>query len=286
MIRGPALTWILGVVAGVLVIGALGYGGYRYWLLSKEYTNTSATLASSTLQLAKANLENVSLNDQLSAEVARNNVFETQINGMENSLGTLTKLSQTDPQLLQKYSKIYFLNENYVPAALATITPAYTLDTSRTYLFLTQAKTSLENMLADAENAGAPILVLSAYRSFGQQVALKTSYKTTYVKGANSFSADQGYSEHQLGTAVDLTTKEIANTSIAFAKTPAYDWLTNNAYRYGFVLSYPPNNTFYQYEPWHWRFIGIELATYLHDHNQHFYDLDQRVIDTYLVSIF
>jgi LAS superfamily LD-carboxypeptidase LdcB len=284
MIRGPALTWILGVVAGVLVIGALGYGGYRYWLLSKEYTNTSATLASSTLQLAKANLENVSLNDQLSAEVARNNVFETQINGMENSLGTLTKLSQTDPQLLQKYSKIYFLNENYVPAALATITPAYTLDTSRTYLFLTQAKTSLENMLADAENAGAPILVLSAYRSFGQQVALKTSYKTTYGKGANSFSADQGYSEHQLGTAVDLTTKEIANTSIAFAKTPAYDWLTNNAYRYGFVLSYPPNNTFYQYE--HWRFIGIELATYLHDHNQHFYDLDQRFIDTYLVSIF
>lgn len=108
-----------------------------------------------------------------------------------------------------------------------------------------------------------------------------------YGTGANAFSADQGYSEHQLGTAVDLT---VANQDpvldIKFDSTAAFAWLTNNAYRFGFILSYPKNNSYYQYEPWHWRFIGIALATRLHSENKYFYDLDQRDINTYLPSIF
>ncbi|PJC82708.1 hypothetical protein CO006_02150, partial [Candidatus Roizmanbacteria bacterium CG_4_8_14_3_um_filter_35_14] len=59
-----------------------------------------------------------------------------------------------------------------------------------------------------------------------------------------------------------------------------------NAYKYGFILSYPKQNTYYQFEPWHWRFVGMTLATKLHDTNQYFYNLAQREIDLYLISIF
>ena len=104
---------------------------------------------------------------------------------------------------------------------------------------------------------------------------------------ANQFSADQGYSEHQLGTAVDLiTTGQGGMLDQAFAKTDAYGWLTENAYKYGFILSYPSGNSYYLYEPWHWRYVGVELATDLHEKSGYFYDLDQRATDTYLISIF
>ena len=116
---------------------------------------------------------------------------------------------------------------------------------------------------------------------------MKSTYKFTYGSGtANAFSADQGYSEHQLGTTVDFTTEAIGGAFAGFDKTSAYTWLNENAYRYGFVLSYPKNNTYYVFEPWHWRFVGVALATRLHSENRNFYDLDQREIDQYLISLF
>ncbi|MFA6274340.1 MAG: D-alanyl-D-alanine carboxypeptidase family protein, partial [Candidatus Paceibacterota bacterium] len=73
---------------------------------------------------------------------------------------------------------------------------------------------------------------------------------------------------------------------IDFDKTPEYTWLLENAYKYGFIISYPAGNTYYKFEPWHWRFVGINLATKLHNDNVYFYDTDQRIIDSYLVSLF
>jgi D-alanyl-D-alanine carboxypeptidase len=103
---------------------------------------------------------------------------------------------------------------------------------------------------------------------------------------ANSFSADQGYSEHQLGTAVDFTTPAIGAVLTGFDKTASYQWLQANAYKYGFVLSYPKGNGYFVFEPWHWRYVGVELATFLHDQGKNFYDLDQRTIDSYLIKFF
>ena len=107
-----------------------------------------------------------------------------------------------------------------------------------------------------------------------------------YGSGANQFSAEQGYSEHQLGTTVDLTTSEVGELSVKLDATPAYQWLTANAYRYGFILSYPKGNAFYQYEPWHWRFVGVTLATKIAVAGTHFYEMLQNDIDANLVNIF
>lgn len=212
--------------------------------------------------------------------------LNSQINDVQGKVGTLEKLSQTDPELLKKYSKVYFLNENYVPKTFAKIDTFFTYNPKEDYLFNAQIWPHLLDLLSSSQAAGADLKVISAYRSFGSQSSLKSSYKMVYGTGANKFSADQGYSEHQLGTAVDLTTTKVGASFTGFEKTPAYQWLLDNAYKYGFILSYPADNKYYQYEPWHWRYVGVALAQKLHAENKNFYDLDQREINKYLVSFF
>nr|MBP9757535.1 M15 family metallopeptidase [Candidatus Paceibacterota bacterium] len=125
----------------------------------------------------------------------------------------------------------------------------------------------------------------SAYRSFDTQETLKEGYKVRYGAGtANSFSADQGYSEHQLGTTLDFTMPELGTGLVGFDKTPGFPWLKDHAHEYGFILSYPKGNGHFVFEPWHWRYVGVELASRLHQEGKSFYDLDQRLIDTYLIS--
>lgn len=191
-----------------------------------------------------------------------------------------------DKELLKKYSKVYFLNENYAPQKLSLIDSKYIFNKSRQEYIHTSVLPFLERLLSDAWKTGIKLKIISAYRSFAEQAGLKSSYSIIYGSGANKFSADQGYSEHQLGTTVDFTTEELGNNFSNFAKTNAYQWLKNNAHKYGFILSYPENNKYYIFEPWHWRFVGIKLATNLYNNNQNFYDLDQKEIDQYLIYIF
>ncbi len=226
-----------------------------------------------------------SLSTNLEQEQAKNALFESQIQTLSGTVGTLTKLSQTDRELLKKYSKVYFLSENYIPAKLTQIDQQYILKKDDEYIH-TDVLSFLTRMFAEANAGGNNLKIVSAYRSFDEQAAVKTGYKVLYGSGANQFSADQGYSEHQLGTTMDITTQNLGGLSLQFEKQPGYKWLTDNAYRFGFILSYPKNNAYYQYEPWHWRFVGVELATKLHDESKRFYDVTQREIDMYLISIF
>ena len=143
------------------------------------------------------------------------------------------------------------------------------------------------DMLEAAKVSKVTLYVKSAYRSFDEQKSVKSLYTVVYGKGsANQFSADQGYSEHQLGTTADFTTIGVNGSLSGFEKTVAYLWMQFNAYKYGFILSYPENNSYYIFEPWHWRYVGIALATRLHEEHKNFYDLDQREIDKYLPNIF
>ncbi len=227
------------------------------------------------------------LSDIISSEEAKNASLHNQFSAITDTVDTLQKLSTTDPELLKKYSKVYFLNENYVPLSLSDIDPEFVSKNSTNHQFLSDALPFLENLFRAAGDDGMSLLAQSAYRSFNTQSALKSTYKVTYGAGtANSFSADQGYSEHQLGTALDFTTAKLAGGLDGFEKTPEYQWLLDNAYKYGFVISYPKGNSFYVFEPWHWRFVGVALATKLHNDNMYFYDMDQRTIDTYLADLF
>ena len=227
------------------------------------------------------------LQERLEEEEERNDDFEDQIDNISGTVNVLDKLAKTDEELLKKYSKVSFLNENYVPEKLATIDEKYLSREDDSLQFHDDAYPFLEDLLDEAEDDGLDLRVTSAFRSFGTQTTLKAGFTVIYGAGtANQFSAEQGFSEHQLGTAVDFTTPELGRAVNAFVDTPEYEWLLDNAHKYGFILSYPQGNTYYQFEPWHWRFVGEDLAKYLDRRNTTFYELDQRTINEYLVEIF
>lgn len=206
---------------------------------------------------------------------------------LEEKLNSLDKVIKSDPQLLKKYSKVYFLNENYEPTETHAISSDYTAYPEREYRLHVDVMYFLVKMIDNARIEGMDILVVSAYRSFDTQASLKAQNKIAYgANTSNRFVAEQGYSEHQLGTTLDLTTSKIKAANSAFEKTKEFEWLQNNAHKYGFILSYPKGNKYYAYEPWHWRFVGVSLATQLYNDKISFYDLDQRYIDGYLINMF
>ncbi|MFA5000705.1 MAG: D-alanyl-D-alanine carboxypeptidase family protein [Candidatus Paceibacterota bacterium] len=274
------------VVAILVIAGLAGTGFYFYRQFTAE--NLKLTQEKKDLENQIVTLQNNlnTTNQTLQAEQERNNAFADQISGLASTVGTLDKLSKTDSELLQKYSKVYFLNENYVPSNLATITSAYAFGPEKPLLIHANLLNHLNALMQAVLSSGIDLKIASAYRSFGTQADLKAQYSITYGTGANKFSADQGYSEHQLGTALDFISASDKTLTIKFADTPAGQWLVNNAYRYGFIMSYPKGNDYYQYEPWHWRYIGVALATRLHNEGRNFYNYPQRTIDEYLVNIF
>jgi D-alanyl-D-alanine carboxypeptidase len=287
-----------GVVFAVLG-GVIAYGFFEVSSLTKELALTNAKLAESaelfSQGIAELDSRTAGLSDTLSGTQKNIDAVKSKVGGVEDAVGsisgaveTLEKLSQTDKEFLKKYSKVYFLNENYAPAHLTELPADYSYSSQRVERFLSEAWPHLKNLLDAAKTEGRELYVKSAYRSFAEQQILKDSYTVVYGAGtANSFSADQGYSEHQLGTAVDfITTGFDGNLTIDFDQTEEYEWLKNNAHKFGFVLSYPKGNDYYIYEPWHWRFVGSALAFYLHGNNLNFYDMDQREIDAYLAGIF
>lgn len=287
------------VPAGIVLVvlgGFLVYAFTRISTLTKHTESLATELASTTEALSQKTLalsqdltdlrsQTVGLSNTLSQNI---NDVKSQVGGVAQTVGTLQKLQQTDSELLRKYSKVYFMNENYRPAHLTEISADNLYSKTRSEQFLTEAWPFLKNLLDSAQNSGVTLYIKSAYRSFAEQQSIKSSFSVVYGAGtANSFSADQGYSEHQLGTTIDFITSGMGGVlDESFDKTAAYQWLVNNAYRFGFVLSYPKGNSYYVYEPWHWRFVGVKLASNLHDNKLNFYDVDQRQIDTYLVNIF
>lgn len=254
--------------------------------LSEELIVATSTVSSLTFELSTLTEQYEKLREDYDEERDRNEDFEDQIRTIGKTVGVLDKLSKTDEELLQKYSKVYFLNENYIPSNIKPIADGYILPGRAPQSFHGDALPFLESMLNDARRDGIELKVISAYRSFDTQGELKGAYTQTYGSGANTFSADQGYSEHQLGTTLDLTDGTVAGPYTSFKDTAAYAWLLKHAYKHGFILSYPQDNSYYIFEPWHWRFVGEDLAEHLHDNDLNFYDLDQRVIDTYLINLF
>ena len=274
------------VVISFVSISLAAVSGYFYFNATSTATILHSELQKERMSVIELEGKNSQLTNELEAEKNRNAVFSGQIQEIASTVGNLDKLSKTDKELLQKYSKVYFLNENYIPDSLSQVKSDYLYEPSRKMYFHAKAYPFLETMLNAAKDAGIDLKIISAYRSFEEQTSLKNQYSVTYGSGANKFSADQGYSEHQLGTTLDFTTSKTGSNFNAFDKTESYKWLIENAYKYGFILSYPDGNEYYQYEPWHWRFVGKALALRLHEEREVFYELKQSQIDPYLLKIF
>ena len=134
------------------------------------------------------------------------------------------------------------------------------------HLLRVAAARAAEELFAEATEAGHILLATSGYRSFTIQASIHTHWINILgIEEARRVSARPGYSEHQLGLALDLSTYELGGyLSEDFSQTPEGEWVRYNAHRFGFIIRYPKNreeDTGFSYEPWHIRYVGVEAAT-------------------------
>jgi len=162
---------------------------------------------------------------------------------------------------------IYHLPAAYAPPDLVS---SATAGVNGGYHVRAIVVADLQAMAADATANGTPIALVSGYRSHAQQEDTFAYWISVggYEQALRT-SARAGHSEHQLGTVIDVTSEggsapwEYAD----WGSTPAGAWMAANAWRYGFVQSYPHGafaQTCYDYEPWHYRFVGRDLAAQIH----------------------
>ena len=175
----------------------------------------------------------------------------------------------TDPSTLTfLVNKEYVLPKNYIPKLVEPkVNHCQPIGSHKRYM-REEAATALEEMFAAAKADGYDLWVKTAYRSYSNQYATYT-WMLQYrgVQEAVYYHAVPGTSEHQTGLAVDIVC-EASNyeNELSFEKTEEYTWLKENCYKYGFTLRYwegKEHITGYNYEPWHYRYVGVELATYL-----------------------
>lgn len=127
---------------------------------------------------------------------------------------------------------------------------------------------ALEQMLAAAKQAGYDLYLASGFRSATYQKQLYDGYVARDGQAeADKYSARPGTSEHQTGMTADVGRPDgKCELEICFGDTPEGKWVAEHAHEYGFIVRYPQGKesiTTYQYEPWHLRYVGKDLAAEL-----------------------
>ena len=207
--------------------------------------------------------------------------YKTDISAVADALNT------TDGYYLTLANKSYNIGADFLPDELVEVARKYCVD-DRTYLLSGNAAFAAEALIREMRALGYDISITSAYRSYDYQTTLYNRYfeqeKASHPdwsdeqikKQVLTYSAYPGTSEHQTGLCVDLITSEMSGLwnygsetpnnpyDKGFAETDEFEWLKDNAHKFGIILRYPENKTDitgYSYESWHYRFVGIDAAT-------------------------
>lgn len=185
-----------------------------------------------------------------------------------------------DDGLLTVVTLTYSLSRDYVPRGLVPLDAYFPGEITLGYPTELRHLVigPLAAMIADMQAAGLHPFIISGYRSYSAQAIARQKWAEKEPERVSILSAPPGFSEHQLGTVVDFGSPELAEIvgqediefHTYFYKTSEGLWLADNAHRYGFTLSYPfeaTEVTGFFYEPWHYRYVGVEMATLLHDND-------------------
>ena len=176
-------------------------------------------------------------------------------------------------------NKHFYLSESYIPNNLISVS-CYDVDyikrENENMKLNQEALEKYYEMSQEAKQMGINLTIFSSYRSYEKQKYLY------YVvnKENDNYSARPGYSEHQTGLVVDISTRNIGLIE-DFKYSKEYQWLKENAYKFGFIERYPENKemyTLYSYEPWHYRYVGKETSTYITNNNL---TLEEYIIKNY-----
>lgn len=162
-------------------------------------------------------------------------------------------------------NKYRFLNESFKPDDLITISKEYT--DGEDYQANRTAVNALIQMFESAKLDGLEMVVNSAYRSYNDQVEITEFYREWYGDNyVNNYVAKPGFSEHQTGLAFDIGSK----SENVFVDSEEYKWMQENAYKYGFIMRFYKKGeviTGFRSEPWHYRYVGKEIAKYIYENN-------------------
>ncbi|MBQ3307475.1 MAG: M15 family metallopeptidase [Bacilli bacterium] len=183
----------------------------------------------------------------------------------------IDKEDYVDPFIVEEFSIDMLVNrhrslkEDYVPSDLVTVDSKYA--SSNDCQSSRIAYNAFIEMYNKAESEGYQLVINSAYRSYQDQLDIIDTYRNAYGQSyVDKYVARAGFSEHQTGLAFDIGSR---NSNI-FADSKEYEWMLQNAHLFGFVLRYDKRYediTQFRYEPWHYRYVGKEIAKYLYEHN-------------------
>ena len=198
--------------------------------------------------------------------LAQKVIFTKSVVGVKGAV--ITKEYKRNQWATSVLDPMHRLPASYIPRDLTWITPQALPSAKGVYQLRRDAAEALRAMLLAAREADVRMRILSAYRSYATQNATFAYWVAkSGLQLARKYSALPGHSEHQLGTSVDLATvgEGVPWGSAAFATSPTAVWLAENAYKFGFVRSYPAGAkrvalSCYGSEPWHWRYVGLNLA--------------------------
>ena len=236
----------------------------KKYLLSVKYDNLISFISSPYFNVAHIERyeEYYKKNESYSFEEI---VMYTEI-GLDKEfytgITTITNYNDTSA-LVNKYNQ---LPKDVKYDDIVTIEKPYSSDGKRQTRKV--AYDAFKQMADDAAKDGIKIWVVSGFRTWDQQTSLfNNSEKKNGLNHALIYSAKPGHSEHQLGLALDLNTTD---ENKHFENSKEYEWLKQNSYKYGFIERYKKDKEFitgYAFEPWHYRYLGVDIATKLFEEN-------------------
>jgi len=187
--------------------------------------------------------------------------------GANNDWYTNTKKSDISKNELMLTNKFYSLDNTYNSENMVTVSKQYSYGEKQ--MVTSATFDAFLSMFNDAKKEDLTLIINSSFRSYEDQEQIYKFYKDTRGESqANKIAAKAGFSEHQTGMAIDIQT--YGSTASTFEEFDEFKWLQENAHKYGFILRYPKDKEYltgYEYESWHYRYVGIEAATYIYENN-------------------
>ena len=188
------------------------------------------------------------------------NIFERVNTNRDYAYYTNVQSSNTSLDDLLLVNKYYALDENYIPSDMISISPYGSVKMVRI------AALAFIELCEQAKEDGYTIIGISGYRSYQTQENLYNRYLQKDPQNVvDTYSARAGHSEHQTGLAIDVSSNNA--DILTFEISSSFKWMKENAHLCGFILRYQKGKediTGYKYEPWHYRYVGKEIATLLH----------------------
>lgn len=290
-----------GIIGIVLVIAIICFGvkkyndyqykkTYEYKLLQKGWNEKQTQ---DILKLYKDNLEDILKKDidENIISLAKEKYFlyknldtylEYRENNEDKSLTDVVAIVNvhsnnrwyeldlnTDTSLNERMlvNKFYHLDEKYLPNDIVSVSNKYAYEGNR---LRKDAYDAFVDMWNAAMDNNIKLIINSSYREYEKQSNIYEDYKNWYGQTkADKQAARPGYSEHQTGLVVDVFSSDNQLTG-TFVDSEGYKWLKENAYKYGYIERYPDGKEYltgYEFESWHWRYVGKDVAKVIQDEN-------------------